>query len=111
MSIDRADTTTSSHVPEDLPNRLRHYIDGAFVDSVSGATFDVLDPVSNETYVQAAAGDRADVDRAVAAARRAFRTRARARGSIRGHGPSSNARRAAATARSTSARSPAAACT
>lgn len=60
------------HVPENLPEKIQHYIDGAFVDSVSGATFDVLDPVSNETYVQAAAGQQADIDLAVAAARRAF---------------------------------------
>ena len=64
--------THLQHVPENLPERIQHYIDGAFVDSVSGATFDVLDPVSNETYVLAAAGAQADIDRAVAAARRAF---------------------------------------
>jgi 5-carboxymethyl-2-hydroxymuconic-semialdehyde dehydrogenase len=60
------------HLPAGLPDRIRHYIDGRFVDSVDGATFDVLDPVTNETYVQAAAGKRADVDLAVAAATRAF---------------------------------------
>ena len=65
-------TDPAPHVPADLPDRIRHYVDGAFVDSVDGATFDVLDPVTNETYVQAAAGQQADVDRAVAAARRAF---------------------------------------
>ena len=43
-----------------------------FVDSVDGDTFDVLDPVTNETYLQAAAGKKADIDLAVAAARRAF---------------------------------------
>ena len=59
-------------VPENLPESIRHYIDGAFVDSVDGSTFDVLDPVSNTTYVQAAAGKQADIDRAVAAAKRAF---------------------------------------
>ena len=59
-------------VPENLPTRIRHYIDGAFVDSVDGSTFDVLDPVSNETYIQAAAGKKADIDLAVAAATRAF---------------------------------------
>ena len=64
---------TVHHVPEGLPDRIRHYIDGAFVDSADGATFDVLDPVTNETYVQAAAGKQADVDLAVAAATRAFR--------------------------------------
>ena len=60
------------HIPTGLPDRIRHHIDGQSVDSVGGETFDVLDPVSNETYVQAAAGQKADVDRAVAAARRAF---------------------------------------
>jgi len=62
----------TQHIPEGLPDRIRHYIDGEFVDSIGGETFDVLDPVSNEVYVQAAAGQPADIDRAVAAARRAF---------------------------------------
>ena len=39
------------HVPADLPSRIQHYIDGEFVDSVDGDTFDVLEPVSNEVYV------------------------------------------------------------
>ena len=60
------------YIPEGLPDRIRHFIDGEFVDSIGGETFDVLDPVSNETYVQAAAGQQADIDLAVAAARRAF---------------------------------------
>jgi 5-carboxymethyl-2-hydroxymuconic-semialdehyde dehydrogenase len=60
------------HIPTGLPDRIRHHIDGKSVDSVGGETFDVLDPVSNETYVQAAAGQQADIDLAVAAARRAF---------------------------------------
>ncbi|GAA1862589.1 5-carboxymethyl-2-hydroxymuconate semialdehyde dehydrogenase [Microbacterium koreense] len=58
--------------PADLPDRIQHYIDGQFVDSIDGDEFDVLDPVTNETYVRAAAGKKADVDAAVAAARRAF---------------------------------------
>ncbi|AEG44431.1 5-carboxymethyl-2-hydroxymuconate semialdehyde dehydrogenase [Isoptericola variabilis] len=60
------------HRPEGLPDRIRHYVDGESVDSLGGETFDVLEPVTNQTYVQAAAGQKADVDRAVAAARRAF---------------------------------------
>ncbi|WP_156251403.1 5-carboxymethyl-2-hydroxymuconate semialdehyde dehydrogenase [Pseudactinotalea terrae] len=60
------------YVPADLPSRIQHYIGGRSVDSVGGATFDVLDPVSNQVYVQAAAGTKADIDRAVAAARQAF---------------------------------------
>ena len=63
------------YIPDDLPTRIRHYIDGEFVDSVSGRTFDVLDPVSNETYATAAAGQKEDIDLAVAAARKAFTDR------------------------------------
>lgn len=62
----------TAYRPDGLPDRIRHYVDGESVDSLGGETFDVLDPVTNQTYVQAAAGQRADVDRAVAAARRAF---------------------------------------
>ena len=62
------------YIPDDLPTRIQHYIDGEFVDSVSGRTFDVLDPVSNTTYATAAAGQKEDIDLAVAAARKAFTT-------------------------------------
>jgi 5-carboxymethyl-2-hydroxymuconic-semialdehyde dehydrogenase len=62
------------YVPESLPTRIQHFIDGEFVDSVSGRTFDVLDPVSNEVYATAAAGQKEDIDLAVAAATRAFRS-------------------------------------
>ena len=68
---DRA-TGPTRHVPADLPDRIQHYIGGAFVDSVDGDTFDVLEPVTNDVYLRAAAGKAADVDRAVAAARAAF---------------------------------------
>ncbi|MDJ0311735.1 5-carboxymethyl-2-hydroxymuconate semialdehyde dehydrogenase [Arthrobacter sp. H35-D1] len=60
------------YVPENLPTRIQHYIDGKFVDSVNGATFDVLNPVSNTNYATAAAGQKEDIDLAVAAATRAF---------------------------------------
>jgi len=59
-------------IPENLPATIQHFIDGQFVDSVDGDTFDVLDPVTNTPYVQAAAGKQADIDLAVAAATRAF---------------------------------------
>jgi 5-carboxymethyl-2-hydroxymuconic-semialdehyde dehydrogenase len=49
-----------------------HYIDGACVPSVSGETFESLNPSTNEVLALAAAGDAADVDAAVSAARRAF---------------------------------------
>ncbi|KGM12679.1 betaine-aldehyde dehydrogenase [Cellulomonas carbonis T26] len=63
---------STDHRPSGLPERLRHYVDGEHVDSLDGTTFEVLDPTTCEGYVHAAAGKAADVDRAVAAARRAF---------------------------------------
>jgi 5-carboxymethyl-2-hydroxymuconic-semialdehyde dehydrogenase len=60
------------HVPEGLPTHLQHYIDGELRDSLGGATFEVLDPVSNRTYATAAAGQAEDIDAAVTAAQSAF---------------------------------------
>ncbi|BAS08787.1 5-carboxymethyl-2-hydroxymuconate semialdehyde dehydrogenase [Arthrobacter sp. Hiyo4] len=67
-----AEQTTNHYVPQDLPTHIQHYINGQFVDSLNGATFDVLDPVSNTNYATAAAGQKEDIDLAVAAAREAF---------------------------------------
>lgn len=58
--------------PADLPSHLQHFIGGEFVDSLSGVTFDVLEPAGNRNYCTAAAGQREDIDRAVRAARAAF---------------------------------------
>ncbi|NEN06924.1 5-carboxymethyl-2-hydroxymuconate semialdehyde dehydrogenase [Diaminobutyricibacter tongyongensis] len=63
---------SEDRVPTGLPTHIRHFIDGNFVDSLSGATFDVLDPVTNEIYATAAAGRAEDIDLAVTAATRAF---------------------------------------
>ncbi|WP_312182452.1 5-carboxymethyl-2-hydroxymuconate semialdehyde dehydrogenase [Arthrobacter sp.] len=60
------------YVPENLPTHIQHFINGEFVDSINGATFDVLDPVTNQNYATAAAGQKEDIDAAVAAAREAF---------------------------------------
>ncbi|MBQ1443997.1 MAG: 5-carboxymethyl-2-hydroxymuconate semialdehyde dehydrogenase [Renibacterium sp.] len=60
------------YIPENLPAKIQHHINGEFVDSINGATFEVLDPVSNTTYTTAAAGQKEDIDAAVAAAREAF---------------------------------------
>jgi aldehyde dehydrogenase (NAD+) len=51
----------------------RHfYIDGAWVDPVELRLLDVIDPSTEEPFTQIAIGSAADIDRAVAAARRAF---------------------------------------
>lgn len=47
-------------------------IDGQWVDAASGKTFETTNPATGEVLAQVAEGDRADIDRAVAAARRAF---------------------------------------
>ncbi|NRR29342.1 aldehyde dehydrogenase family protein [Oxalobacteraceae bacterium] len=48
------------------------YIDGAFVEPAGGGFMDVIDPATEERYAQAASASCADVEAAVAAARRAF---------------------------------------
>src|SRR3954464_6665829 len=47
-------------------------IGGKWVDSVSGKTFPTVNPATGETICQVAEGDKADVDLAVKAARKAF---------------------------------------
>src|SRR5260370_3936976 len=47
-------------------------INGKWVDAVSGKTFPTYDPSSGEVLVTVAEGDRADIDLAVKAARKAF---------------------------------------
>lgn len=47
-------------------------IDGQHVESVSGRTFDTLNPATGQVIATISEGNEADVDRAVAAARRAF---------------------------------------
>jgi phenylacetaldehyde dehydrogenase len=48
------------------------YIDGQFVDAAAGETFETLDPATGEVLAEVARGEAEDIDRAVAAARRAF---------------------------------------
>jgi 5-carboxymethyl-2-hydroxymuconic-semialdehyde dehydrogenase len=50
----------------------QHYINGCFRPSMSGATFETLNPSTNEVLARAADGDEEDVAAAVTAARRAF---------------------------------------
>jgi phenylacetaldehyde dehydrogenase len=47
-------------------------IGGRWVEAASGRSFETLDPATGETLARVAEGDSQDVDRAVAAARRAF---------------------------------------
>lgn len=49
------------------------FINNEFVDSVSGKTFPTINPATGEKICDVAEGDKADVDKAVAAAKEAFR--------------------------------------
>jgi len=61
----------SSASPSALPPG-RLFIDGQWVDSVSGARFATINPATEEPLAQVAEGRAEDIDRAVGAARRAF---------------------------------------
>src|SRR5437773_756400 len=54
------------------PRRYQLFIDGQFVDAESGETFKSPNPATGETFAEVAEADKADVDKAVAAARKAF---------------------------------------
>lgn len=68
-----ATSTAADPLPADLPDTIRHHIDGRAADSVGGATFEVADPVSNHPYARVAAGEAADVAAAAEAAGAQFR--------------------------------------
>ncbi|OWT80699.1 MULTISPECIES: aldehyde dehydrogenase [unclassified Achromobacter] len=57
---------------DQLSFRTQAYIDGQWTDASDGATFDTLNPATGQVLAKVAACGVADVDRAVAAARRAF---------------------------------------
>ena len=57
-----------------MSHELQFYIDGAWVDPVVPNTIDVIDPSDESAFAQISLGSQADVDKAVAAAKRAFAT-------------------------------------
>ncbi|WP_174292121.1 aldehyde dehydrogenase family protein [Sphingomonas bacterium] len=73
--------TTAASAPTINPAALAYvkagpkqlYIDGKWTAAKSGETFDVIDPSTADVMVAVATGDAADIDLAVAAARKAFR--------------------------------------
>jgi betaine-aldehyde dehydrogenase len=54
------------------PKKYQLFIDGQWVDSESGKTFKTPNPATGDTLAEVAEADKADIDKAVAAARRAF---------------------------------------
>lgn len=63
---------SQSHLKIPKINFTNLFINGQFVDSVSGKTFETIDPRNGEVIAMVAAGDKEDVDLAVKAAREAF---------------------------------------
>ena len=64
--------TVNDNVGSFLSKNKQLYIDGKWVDSVSGKTFDVEDPATGKKIATCASGDKKDIDLAVASARKAF---------------------------------------
>jgi len=60
-----------------MDNKLDFYIDGKWVAPATPKTLDVINPANEEAYARISLGSKADVDKAVAAARRAFETYSR----------------------------------
>lgn len=56
-----------------MAEKIYHFIDGENVPSLSGATFLSENPATEETIAEVASGQAEDVDRAVAAAERAYK--------------------------------------
>ena len=77
----------NDHVKAWLANHgkgMGHCIGGAFVPSSGGASFEVHNPASDTLLVRVAEGTAADIDNAVAAARKAFESWSK----LSGHGVS-----------------------
>ena len=65
-------TQIDSRVHQFLAKPRKMLIDGKWLDSVSGKTFPTYNPATGEVLAKVAEGDKADIDAAVKAARRAF---------------------------------------
>ncbi len=57
-----------------LTFRTEHFIDGAYVPSADGRTFPSINPATGQTIAEVARGGEAEVNRAVAVARKVFKS-------------------------------------
>jgi len=64
--------TVASKAQKRIETRL--FIDGKFVDAANGGRFTTINPANGRPIAEMSAGTAEDIDRAVAAARRAFRS-------------------------------------
>ena len=70
MAIAKQPKTSDARPPYIDGAVKRMLIDGRWVDAASGKTFSSVNPATREELARVAEGDREDIDRAVAAARR-----------------------------------------
>ena len=63
---------SSAQIAENNPRTYQLFIDGKWVDAESGKTFTTPNPATGQTLAEVAEADKADIDKAVNAARRAF---------------------------------------
>ena len=63
---------SSAKSASETPRKYQLLIDGQWVDAESGKTFDSPNPATGQKLAEVAEGDKADIDKAVAAARRAL---------------------------------------
>jgi len=69
----KAETISWHERARTLSFRTQAFIDGRYLDAASGATFDSINPATGKLLARVAAGDEQDINRAVSAARAAFR--------------------------------------
>src|ERR1700692_2550870 len=69
----KAETISWHERARTLSFRTQAFIDGRYLDAASGATFDSINPATGKLLARVAAGDEEDINRAVSAARGAFR--------------------------------------
>jgi len=62
----------SSVQPAETTRKYQLFIDGKWIDAESGKTFSTPNPATGEAFADVAEADRADIDKAVIAARRAL---------------------------------------
>jgi phenylacetaldehyde dehydrogenase len=72
MATTTAPTQLQNSVTEFLSKPRKMLVDGQWIEAVSGKTFATYNPATGAVLAQVAEGDRADIDRAVKAARKAF---------------------------------------
>ena len=75
MNLNSLDTQEWHTRAAKLRYETRHFIDGAFVDSIARGRFTVINPATGEALCEVSAGTSADINLAVMAAKRSFSSR------------------------------------